>query len=362
MFEVSKFNMGGQDIYVKDAEARRLISNLQNDVAQKNEQLTNNIAALDLRTKNVINFDYTVFVGDGYLTGHGLDSPGTQNWGKLFSQHAGCSKTYFLGNASMGFCNPGHNGKNAVEYIEQSAASVPDRPGVTCVVCCMGLSDREYKNDDIETNVRAFWQAVGRLYPKAKKVFLVNPAFGCMSASKLYTMYDTAAFNGVITVDSWWWLLLHYGQFQADRFNPNYYGQARIAQYLYTNLLGGKVYTGINSNMSLGGGWTVDFKTECDKIQLLVAGNYPEDTNEVKVGEFAEGMFQAIGANDNTPPDNFNTLAFMDNGYTNIGLVLWRHGDRGIYVRALTQTGTSGEYSHGYFKCYQEISPAILFG
>lgn len=358
MFEVSKFNMGGQDIYVKDAQARQLISGLQSDVVGANQRIN----TLDLRTKNVINFDYTVFVGDDFLSGYGLQYPSTQNWGYLFSQIVKCSKARFLANPGMGFCNQGTNGLNAASYLVDSASSIEDKAKVTCVIVCLGFSDRTYSSETIRENVRTFWGQCGSIFPNANFVYLVNPTFGCMTRDNMFALYDVSTLSKITTIDSWWWFMLHYGQFQEDRIHLNQYGQERMSKYLFSSLTGGRVYTGVTSNMSLGGGWTVEFKTECDKIQLLVAGDYPQETDQVKVGEFADGMFEANGPGRVGPFNKFRHLAAIDIGPNNFGVVLWDNNSKDILVRAMWQLANSTHLSTGYFHYNELISPSILFG
>ena len=226
---VKKFNLGGQNIYIKDETAR-------NDIAD----LPHNLFAKAEKGKNI------VFIGDSWTVGSGADDPDTEKFSTVLCDSLGMNEIN-LGVSGAGFARPTPFQDQADAAVLLSAA---DRRNTNIIMIIGGMNDLRYTNDETFAQMTA---AVSGLittlvpyFPNAVICFGINTIPYETTATMIEWMerikqYITARTHGpVILFDTFTQMFTgNAGLFAPGLVNPTTYGHARIAGYLRNALLGG---------------------------------------------------------------------------------------------------------------------------
>ena len=222
MPDVSKFNIAGKTINVKDAYARQQIANWKNNLS----------SVLDLKKRKM------VIIGDSYATGHGI----TENtWSKQL-QNACANGTVVNAYGGAGF-TPQDN----TFYSLLNNVSVSDPDSITDVVCCGGYNDKESTSGTIQIAIATFCQLAKTKFPNA----MIH--IGCMGwscntsdARKISNIvWDAyamgASANGARPLTGLETVLHAYTNFSDDGFHPSQIGQNILAYTMKAYMLYGTI-------------------------------------------------------------------------------------------------------------------------
>lgn len=226
---VKRFDLGGQNIYIKDETARNDIADLPHNLFSKAE-----------KGKNI------VFIGDSWTVGSGADDPDTEKFSTVLCRSLGMNEIN-LGVSGAGFARP-------TPFQDQADAAVllsaSERRNTNIIMIIGGMNDLRYTNDEtfaqMSAAVSGLISTLVPYFPNAVLCFGINTIPYETTATMLEWMerikqFITARTTGpVILFDTFTQMFTgNASLFAAGLVNPTTYGHARIAGYLKNALLGG---------------------------------------------------------------------------------------------------------------------------
>lgn len=364
MSEVTKFNLFGQDVTIKDSTGRQQISSTNKRVdsvvqqlRRANTNITKNSTAISLG----VNLSYTVILGDSYTEGYLLPDPENDNWAAQFVKLAKIPKHQIFGQGGTGFGKTGDLQQfNATTYFNKIKTEIESPEDVTAFIVCLGWNDRS-NQAVLSENVDKFWSTVKAYLPNAKLLYFVNPSFTVLRKQCLDILYDRAEAAGVITFNSYYWQLLDAASFNADRVHPSKEGAYRIAGNLLSCLCGGSVYHYAAIGLeNVADGWTANITSINEMVYIFATGTKQGNSNTLTVGSWPQKIFDGNGGS-TSPQISGSQLVQFTNSDLNFGYFMWNHGDTTLACKSMYKVGTSSpQYSAG--RAVLNIAlPAVMF-
>ena len=263
--------------------------NLQNQISDVDEQITEQLEPLDTRVTNieanmnslnVYNFDTCVFIGDSYLN----QNP---SWGdQLASILPGCRAHYNYPSGGGGFQTAGANGSflDMVSNGGQVYKAVQSfKNEVTFVLIEGGINDGDTGAAEEDTAVRNTLAACKTLFPNARIVVVYNWAPRAYPNNIWEGIKTGCAASGVAFCPNsylWLWMQNTSWYYQNDNIHPNSRGTNRAVQLIYQWLMSGsacwsetKQRVNLNNGMTLF--WWID---SGDQVIIGIYGTSKSNT------------------------------------------------------------------------------------
>lgn len=229
MSDVSKFNVLGKIVNIKDTVARNLISTLTSTV----NTLTNRVSALE---DNGI----TILIGDSY--GEGYTPHGTiKSWiGFVKDFLGGEYKTSAIGGA--GFLN----GTTFITQLNNlyNSMTATERSRVRRVLVAGGYNDGLKDFDELTTAVETFGFRAKQLFPKAK-IYCAEIGWSkdAPARTQIYNIVMPAyakgsGRSGMIYCGNGCYVLHDYTLIESDNIHPTINGQAELGRAIASYLKG----------------------------------------------------------------------------------------------------------------------------
>lgn len=229
MKEVSKFNIIGEEVYVKDIIARQ-------DVEKLNKRISN------LKRRYI-------FVGDSYAVGVG--SGEEFGWSYLVPRYLGLTSSdyYTACKGGIGFLG----GTTFLNEIKSISSSIGDKNSITDIIVFGGFNDHNFQKEEILNAIKSFCEYCNSTYPKAT-ISIGEIGWSCEESIKyglvnnVLVAYSQCGRYGAKYVCGCEYIMHDYSMFNSDWIHPSTKGYLMLANYLSSAVLNGSVDKKIGYN------------------------------------------------------------------------------------------------------------------
>lgn len=292
--DVSKIEMFGTALNIKDSDARSSIGRLTNNISQLQgnvSQLQGNVSEITNSIKNIYDFSNIVIIGDSFTAGDGLTNPLYENWAAKFCDKVGAITKHIFGYGGIGFItrSSAAGGRNLPEAILYAAESVPDKNGVKCVIVQGGRNDAVQSYGDGYSSANSFVQNCKSVFPNAKIIALYDLNYDIVDRNRHNGGAAAFSDNGCMcTYNAYTWLPFREDILQADHIHPTAYGANLIANWFLQDIMGGE--WGYTKAIS-GSGFSGWVNISNGQMELVLEGNETRNGPDVTLGNFPSGTY-----------------------------------------------------------------------
>lgn len=282
--DVTKFELLGETIQIKDKIAR-------DDISILNERVTNNESSIQTNENDISTLKHTignydlsnvVMMGDSYLNGGGSTNPLTDNWGDLLSIYLNINNYRKYPNGGGGFIVKGALDQNFITMVSPGGYvynNEQNKNNVKTVIVMGGINDGEVSGDTMRATVSSFIEALRNCFPNAKPLIIYNFTPVPMYYPHIYGICKACADYGLDTPqNSFWWLWNGNDLFNSDNVHPNTLGYKRGTQILASWIKGYDFIVPTTGKITEKGlNWYIRFID--GKCSILVSGTFSDATN-----------------------------------------------------------------------------------
>jgi lysophospholipase L1-like esterase len=282
--DVTKFELLGETIQIKDKIARDNISILNERVTNNETSIQTNENDISTLKHTIGNYDLSnvVMIGDSYLNGGGSTNPLTDNWGDLLSIYLEINNYRKYPNGGGGFIVKGALDQNFISMVSPGGYvynNEQNKNNVKTVIVMGGINDGEVSGDTMRATVSSFIEALRNCFPNAKPLIIYNFTPVPMYYPHIYGICKACADYGLDTPqNSFWWLWNGNDIFNSDNIHPNTLGYKRGTQILASWIRGYEFIPPTSGKITEKGlNWVIRFID--GKCSIFVSGTLSDTTN-----------------------------------------------------------------------------------
>lgn len=282
--DVTKFELLGETIQIKDKIARDNISVLNEKVTNNETSIQTNENDISTLKHTIGNYDLSnvVMIGDSYLNGGGSTNPLTDNWGDLLSIYLNINNYRKYPNGGGGFIVKGALDQNFISMVSPGGYvynNEQNKNNVKTVIVMGGINDGEVSGDTMRATVSSFIQALRNCFPNAKPLIIYNFTPVPMYYPHIYGICKACADYGLDTPqNSFWWLWNGNDIFNSDNIHPNTLGYKRGTQILASWIRGHEFIPPTSGKITEKGlNWFIRFMD--GKCSIFVNGTVSDTAN-----------------------------------------------------------------------------------
>ena len=282
--DVTKFELLGETIQIKDKIARDNISILNERVTNNESSIQTNENDISTLKHTIGNYDLSnvVMIGDSYLNGGGSTNPLTDNWGDLLSIYLEINNYRKYPNGGGGFIVKGALDQNFISMVSPGGYvynNEQNKNNVKTVIVMGGINDGEVSGDTLRATVSSFIEALRNCFPNAKPLIIYNFTPVPMYYPHIYGICKACADYGLDTPqNSFWWLWNGNDIFNSDNIHPNTLGYKRGTQILASWIKGYDFIPPTSGKITEKGlNWFIRFMD--GKCSIFVSGTLSDTTN-----------------------------------------------------------------------------------
>ena len=236
-----------------------------------------------------------IIFGDSFTQGWTPDGTVT-SWGTLLVDMLGdmVSQSNVYGEGGCGFSHSSAStGRTFLQAWNNHKSSISWLSQATTVIVMGGINDSDQQYTNVVSGFQALIDRIKIDCPSAKIIYMFNPAISVYEPNIIracYRTYSAGEVNGLLKINSWWWLLLEKTLFASDYLHPTLNGQKQIAQNVYNSLFGINVTHLNNYDLNLNKGTSATLYIRDDKVRIYFSSNITA-TRAISVAYFEEWMF-----------------------------------------------------------------------